>query len=174
MMVRSLSIEEMVMDLLTVLDNDIRHLEDTISTLNKLRRLVIRRDDAGLSKLFEEIETKVAGHSASESRRQSIRKALADALGCEKVDDVTLSKVETVLPADTAAEVVERRVRIRSLVSELRREYSATVLLMTDCARFNRLLLESILALNRSGTITYGADGTTKRQSEGGLVNLRF
>lgn len=170
----AISLEGMVEKLLTVLDEDIGHLENTISTLNELRSLVIKRDDTGLAKLFEDVEAKVTNHAANESKRQSIRRELADALGYKCAEEVTLSRLEAALPAETTAQVVHRRTKLQSLVSELKKEYSATVLLMADCSRFNRLLLESIFALNRSGAITYEADGTTRRQSDGGLVNLRF
>ena len=156
----AISLEGMVEKLLTVLDEDIGHLENTISTFNELRSLVIKRDDTGLAKLFEDVEAKVTSHAANESRRQSIRRELADVLGYKSAEEVTLSRLEAVLPAETTAQVVDRRTKLQSLVSELRKEYSATVLLMADCGRFNRLLLESIFALNRTGTITYEADGT--------------
>ena len=170
----AISIEETVGQLLTVLDEDIRYLEDTVSILDELRSLVIKRDDVGLAKLFEDIASEVESRAANESKRQAIRKSLADALGCGSIGNVTLSKLESVLPVEGAAQVTERRTKLQSLVSELRKEYSATVLLMADCARFNKLLLESIFALNRSGPITYGADGTTRRQGDGSLVNIRF
>ena len=170
----AISLEGMAEKLLTVLDEDIGHLENTISTLNELRSLVIKRDDTGLAKLFEDVEAKVTSHAANESRRQSIRRELADARGYQHAEEVTLSRLEAVLPAETTAQVVHRRTKLQSLVGELRKEYSATVLLMADCSRLNRLLLESIFALNRSGAITYEADGTMRWQSDGGLVICDF
>jgi hypothetical protein len=51
-----IEIEDKVDQLLAVLDKDIQHIQDTLSTLNELRGLVIKRDDASLHKLLESIQ----------------------------------------------------------------------------------------------------------------------
>ena len=43
-------------ELLAVLDKDIEHIQRSLSRLNELRRLVIKRDDTALGKLLESIQ----------------------------------------------------------------------------------------------------------------------
>ena len=176
-MVVSLSIEDSVKQLLIVLDDDIRRLSRTSSRLDELRSLVIKRDEAALASLLSEIETEAECHQPQRARgsnRQTMRKELADALGIDRVEEVTLSRLERVLPEVMAVQVTQRKSKLQSLVKNLRREYSATVLLLADCARFNRLLLESIFQWGASATVVYGSDGATRRQGGCNIVNLKF
>lgn len=161
---------------LAVLDEDIRHIEETLLRLDELRGLVIKRDDANLASLLERIEAEAAGRSAHELKRQSVRRKLADAFGCASAEEMTLSRVESesALPEGTRVQVAMRREKLRLLVEKLRKEYTATVLLLADCARFNRLLLESVFELGKPATVVYGADGAARRQSGANLVNMRL
>jgi len=166
-------------ELLGVLDEDARHIEETLLRLDELRGLVVKRDDANLANLLERIEAEAAGRSAHELKRQSVRRKLAPIYRGASAEEMTLSRLESesVLPEGTRVQVAMRREKLRSLVEELRKEYAATVLLLADCARFNRLLLESIFELGKPVPmlgIVYGADGAARRQSGANLVNLRF
>jgi len=48
-------------ELLEVLAEDVRHLEATLSTLDTLRGLLIKRDDAGLQELLARIARERGG-----------------------------------------------------------------------------------------------------------------
>ncbi|MHC4455543.1 MAG: hypothetical protein ACYS0I_00390, partial [Planctomycetota bacterium] len=80
-------------ELLVVLDRDIQHIEKNLSRLNELRSLVIKRDEAALRKLLETIKADSDSYASNESKRQSLRKELADAIGCD-VHQMTLSVLE--------------------------------------------------------------------------------
>lgn len=160
-------------ELLVVLDEDIRNTQQSLSRLNELRSLVVKRDDASLAKLLENIRNESDSYAANELKRHSIRKELAVALNCN-LEQVTLSRLEALLPAEKRVQVAKSKVQLRSLTKELKKEYLSTALLLAECARFNNLLLRSIFDLGKTGTITYGCDGHTKRQDEMAFVNLQF
>jgi hypothetical protein len=159
--------------LLFVLDEDIRHIQQSLSRLNELRSLVVKRDDLSLAKLLENIQAESDNYMANELKRQSIRKELAVALDCN-LEQVTLSRLEAVLPKEKGAQMSERKARLKSLTGQLKREHLSTALFLSECARFNRLLLKSIFDLGKTGTTMYGSDGHTERQDDMAFVNLQF
>jgi len=160
-------------ELLAVLDKDIQHIQDSLSWLNELRSLIVKRDDAALSKLLGSIQAEADGYAANELERQSVRKDLADAIGCS-VEQMTLSALETTLPKEKEAQVADRKTKLRALIKELRKEHINTALLLSDCARFNNLLLRALFDLGKTGTIYYKPNGATKRRTDTTFVNMRL
>jgi hypothetical protein len=90
------------------------------------------------------------------------------------VKDLTLSTLEASTTNGRKNRIIRTRVTLRALVQKLKKEYSGTATLLSDCARFNNMLLRSIFDLGRTGVVYYNAHGTTKRQSETSFVNLQF
>jgi len=166
-------IEDKISELLVVLDKDIQHIQDSLSRLNELRSLVIKRNDADLGKLLESIQTESDGYRSHELKRQSIRKELANALDCN-FEQVTLSGLEDVLPEEQKAQVATRKVQLRALTEELKKEHLSTVMLLSDCARFNRQLLKSVFDLGKMGVVYYNSRGSAKRGMTEAFVNLQF
>jgi hypothetical protein len=167
------TIEDKVDALLTVLDKDIEYMQDSLSLLNELRSLVIKRDDAALGKLLGSIRTEADSYATNESKRRSIRRELAGALGCN-VREMTLSRLETILPEEKKTQVADRRAKLRALAEELKKEHSSTAMFLSECARFNSVLLRTIFDVGKTGTVTYSPNGAAKRQIDTALVNLRF
>ncbi len=168
-----IKIENKVDQLMDVLDRDIQHVQDTLSRLNELRGLVIKRDDASLGKLLESIRSETDSYKDIESKRQSLREELAIALGCD-IGQMTLSRLEAELSGGKKAGVTERRAKLQTLAGKLKKEHLRTTMLLSDCARFNGVLLKSVLELGQAGTITYSPSGSTERQTDSAFVNLRF
>jgi len=160
-------------ELLVVLDQDVEHMRDSLSLLNELRSLLIKRDDASLGKLLEDIQTESDSYQSHELKRQSIREELAAALGCS-VEQMTLSRLEEVLPEEKEAQVSQMKARLRILAGELKREHLSTGLLLSECARFNNLLLRGIFYAGKSGAVMYNSNGAAKRQTDTAFVNLQF
>jgi len=169
------SIEDKVDELLLVLDEDIRHIRQSLSRLNELRSLVIKRDDASLGKLLEFIRSESEGYRKHELHRRSIRKELAGALGCG-LGQITLSKLETStsLPQGKKDQVTEKKAKLKSLIKELKKEHLSTALLLSDCARFNRMLLKGVFNFGKTRTVYYGSNGATKQQNDMAFVNLQL
>ena len=170
---KATGIEDKVDELVVALDRDIEHIEESLLRLNELRSSVIKRDNVSLGKLLESIESESDSYKEQESCRRAIREELASALGCS-LEEMTLSRLEAGLSGGKRAEVTERKDKLRSLIGELKKEYLRTVMLLSDCARFNRLLLKSVFDLGKIEIITYGSKGDAKRQRETAFVNMRI
>jgi len=169
----AIDIEDKVDELLAVLDKEVEHIQESLSRLNELRSLVVKRNDAALGKLLESIRVESDNYRNHESKRQSIRKKLAIALDCS-FKQMTLSRLEAALPKEKKAEVTKRKDILRSLTKELKKEHLSTAMLLSDCARFNGLLLKSIFDLGKTETVIYNSNGDTKRQTDVAFVNLQF
>jgi len=166
-------IEEKVNELLAVLDEDIRHVRASLLRLDELRSLVVKRDQAALGGLLEKIREESQEYSVNESKRESMRMGFAAALRCG-VSDMTLSRLESVLGDEKRIEVAQRKAELRSLTGKLQREHGKTAMLLSDCARFNSVLLRGVLGLGNTGTTTYGSDGLRRVQSNSVFVSLQL
>jgi len=168
-----IGIEDQVEELLVCLDKDVQHMQDSLQKLNEIRELVIKRDDAALGELLESIQSASDCYRNHELNRKSIRKELAESLGCT-IEQMTLSSLEKRLPDAKKGRVIRMKENLRSLSAELKKEYLSTALLLSECARFNNLLLNSIFDLGKTGSVYYNANGATKRQTDMAFVNLQF
>ncbi len=169
----AIEIEDKVNQLLAVLDNDIRHIQNNLSRLNELRGFIVKRDDASLQKLLENIRSESGGYRENELKRNSLRKELAAALGCD-FRQMTLSRLEAELPDEMKLQVAQKRTELKTLAEKLKNEHISTVMLLSDCARFNSTLLKSVLELGRTGTITYSSRGFVRRQDDSAFMNLQL
>ena len=166
-------IEDTVEELLACLDKDSQHIKESLLQLNKLRSFVIKRDDSNLSKLLKVIQGEVESYRNNESKRKNIRKKLASVLGYN-TGQLTLSVLETNLPKKITARVINKKFELMSLVEELKKEYFSTALLLSECARFNNLLLNNIFDISKTGAVYYNSNGATKQQTDMAFVNLQF
>jgi uncharacterized coiled-coil protein SlyX len=173
MIATKVEINRKVDELWTILDKDVRHIEESLFWLNELRSLIIKRDDVLLGELLKRIQSAMDSYNANELRRQLVREELAQDLGCA-LKEVTLSRLEKLLPEEKRAQLSQRKDKLRLLTGKLKKEHLNTMLLLSDCARFNSLLLRSILEPLRSSTITYDCGGSTKRDTETAFVNVKF
>ena len=166
-------IDDKVDKLLTCLDKDSQHIQESLSQLSKLRSYVIKRDDSGLSQLLNIIQAETSSYRNHESNRQTIRKELANALGCN-TEQMTLSALEARLPKGKKDQIIKKKAKLMSLINELKKEHLSTTMLLSDCARFNSMLLTSTLELGQAGTITYSPRGSAERQTNSAFVNLQL
>ena len=169
----AIKLEDKIDKMLTVLDKDIQHMQENLSRLNELRSLVIKRDNAALGRLLESIQGNADSYAANEAKRDSIRRELSAATGCA-VEELTLSRLETAVSGDRKIRITETKTRLKSLAEELKKEYLSTAMLLSECARFNNLLLRSMFGFGKAGTTTYNSSGIAKRQTDAALVNVKF
>ena len=169
----TIEIEDAVDKLLAVLDEDIRHIRKSLSTLDDLRHSVIKRDDTSLRKLLEAAQSDSSSYKNREARRRLLREELAIALDCAP-GQMTLSRLETELSGARKAHVADRKITLRTLIGKLRTEHAGTMMLLSDCARFNSMLLKSVLQLGQTGEITYSPRGYVQRQINTAFVDSQF
>ena len=166
-------IENYVDEMLDCLDVDIEHIRKNLSRLNEMRELVIKRDDVELRKLLDSIQGESDIYRENETRRLMLRKKIADSLGCG-IENITLSKLANRLPENKRNRVIEKKEQLKSLVGNFKKEYAGTIVLVSECARFNKMLLRSIFNHGQTGSVYYGANGTVREHKENGkswLVN---
>jgi serine phosphatase RsbU (regulator of sigma subunit) len=156
-----------------VLDKDVQHIQESLSRLIELRSLVVKRDDVTLSKLVDKIRCESDRYAANELKRQSIRKELAIELGCS-LEQMTLSRLEAALPNERRAQVARMKAKLESLSRELRKEHLNTTLFLSECARLNSMLLNSVFGLGKASALVYDSNGAPMRQTDKAFVNLRF
>ena len=159
--------------LLAVLEADVRHMQESLSTLDQLRSLLIKHDECGLEALLRQIRANADAYAAVESRRQVLRRQLAVLLECP-MDELTLSRLETALPSPVRETLRQKKATLRTLAERLRREHRNTSLLLADCARFNRALFRAIFQQGKAQSVVYGAAGTTQPASSSHLMNVQF
>lgn len=159
--------------LLAVLDEDIRHAQTSLSLLDTLRTLLIKRDETALAELLTDLRQEAEVHAHNERQREHSRQELAEELQCG-VQDVTLSMLKDRLSGPRQVAVAQRQTLLKSLTADLKREYTLTAMLVADCAQFNRSLMRVFFGLDGKGSMTYGANGTAKHRSGTALVNMHF
>jgi hypothetical protein len=169
----TIEIEEKVDELLACLDTDVKHIQESLANLNELRSLVIKRDDTTLGKLLETIQAGANRYGANESNRQSIRSDLAKLVGCG-VEQMTLSTLVSCLPEAKRERLTQMQTKLRALTEELKKEHFSTAMLLSECSRFNSLLLRSVFDLGQTGAVYYNSNGATKRQVDTAFMNLQF
>jgi len=165
--------EEKIDELLSVLDRDVEHLETSLSQLDRMRELVVRRDDAGLGALLEMVRGQAENFAQNESRRQLLRAELAQILN-EPAEQITLTRLECMLAGHKRTQLAEKKQRLRSLTARVKKEHFSTRLLLADCARFNRMLLKKIFDICSESTVTYSSGGSVNKEDAATFVNVKF
>jgi hypothetical protein len=167
--------EKIIEQLLVYLEYDAQYLQNCLSYLDDLKKLVIKRDEASLRRLLEVIQAGMADHKKQESIRQQILDELA---GCLDFDNrhVTLTVLEQsgLLSLDKQTRITAQKAKLKTLVIKLKAEYEHTARFLTECSRFNSIVLKSIFALGKTGGISYNAAGAAKRHNEPAFVNMRL
>jgi hypothetical protein len=167
------SIEEKVERLLVCLDKDAQYMQKSLLQLDEMRKLVIKRNEAALGNLLQDIQAEAGSHRQHELKRNSIRKGLADSLRCG-IEQVTLSALAAGVSGERKERLTQMKARLRALCAELKKEYLSTSLLLAECARFNNLLLRGIFNLGQAESVHYKSNGATKRQIDMAFVNLQI
>jgi len=165
-------LDDLADELLSVLGDDIRHIRQTLERLDSLRAAVITRDEDGLKCLLDEVAAEQSGYTLVEQRRAVIRKQMADVLGCG-VEEMNLSKLCGRLRGERRDLVAQAREELQGMCEKLRKEHMATNILLTECSRFNNLLLRGILGNGRE-TVTYNSRGDASWELQRGMVSIRL
>jgi hypothetical protein len=173
MRIITFEIEEKVRQLISILDSDMQNILNNLSRLNELRGFVIKKDEASLQALLAAIQTESSGYKENEFARHQVREELSQILGCT-FEEMTLTKLESELSGEIKNEVVQKKLKLKHLTSKFKFEYASTLKLLTNCARFNKMLLKSILAIGNKNTVTYGPTGRTELTGNSAFMNAQI
>ena len=167
------TLQQKAQTLLGVLQQDVRHIEQSLDFLDRLRSLLIKRDEQGLKALLQEIQQENETYRHHERRRDQLRQELATLTACLPAE-MTLSHLETYLESTTRRDIRQCKLHLRDLSRRLQAEYRATTLLLHDLSRLNRALFKAIFQPPNAPPMTYGVNGSLKRDNRLGMLNLSF
>jgi flagellar biosynthesis/type III secretory pathway chaperone len=166
------AIRDMLKELNAVLDEEIALLSLRRSQMKLLSGAILDRDDDAVERLLGEIERMGQLQAQADARLGKLRSGLAELFGCQ-VDQMRLSRlIESLAGADRQA-IEQRRRQIAQLAGELQRQHLETAVVVFECARINRLLLECLYPAG-SSVNTYGAGGAGAWRGEAGLVDTEL
>jgi hypothetical protein len=159
----------LVEKLLGSLDEEIALLEEKTVQLASLRRAMLDRDDQAMAAVLTEIEQDQRRQDSVDLRLSAARRAMANAMGIP-AGQLRLSRLIDELPPAEAASVDYRRQQILLLAERARKQHLETAILLHECSRINRMLLEGLFPQNQSVT-TYGQGGSDTWRPESGLMD---
>ena len=159
--------------LLEVLDADAEQMNRNLRWLEQLRELLVKRDEKALHRLLQHIQAQSSKHQETETRRCQLRNELARAMACS-ADKVTLSMLAESVCQPRSSRITEKKHTLNELAARLKREYFTTTMLIADCSRFNRHLLDTVFGFNRNKNTTYSIRGQKRQNTESSIVNLKF
>jgi flagellar biosynthesis/type III secretory pathway chaperone len=165
----TMDIDPLVDELVGVLDDEIALLELRVSQLQGMSDAILSRNEEELEKLLDEVERTEQLQSATDSKLKGIRMALAGVFGCEP-DEMKLSRLILELPPEKRLAVSHRREHIVRITETLRRKHLETAILLSECARINRMLLSAMFPDSQTAT-TYSAEGAEVWRPDTGLVD---
>ena len=168
-MMPALTQQDLAAQLREVLDQEIAALNLRRSQLGLLREAILQRDDEGVARMLAQLEQAQAVQSQLEGRLEALRESAAEELGLP-TRQVTLSALIARLgPAQGRGLDLCRR-QIIHLLKALQRQHLELAMLLRECARINRLVLEQILG--GGGVMTYRAGGRDDWRDGAGLMDM--
>ncbi len=147
-------------------------LEHTLEQLNALRAAVIRRDEETLERLLEQTRQDALQERELAQRQCALERqlvAVVDGLSLP----LTLTGLCRALDEPLRSRVEQTQQALRRTAERVQREYESTDLLLRQCARCNRRLLDAILGRSPQ-SLTYNAQGQSRQDTQGGLVSMKF
>lgn len=153
---------------------DVRQAEllETLGRLGDLRAAVIRRDEASLTRLLEEVQQDAEHRRQMETAQRAIERRLCDAFeGLET--PVTVSCVCRRIDDTLQAPLRRKQTLLLETARRVQNELEATDMLLRECARCNRELLAAILGRDRQ-SLTYDTQGRNQWDVQRGLFSAKF
>lgn len=162
----------MIDDLLTALDEQAVGLQARLAHMDAMIVAIVHRDEDKLETLLEEMEQAGLTQPAADARLAAVRAALADSMDCP-AKDLRLASLAGRLPEPQRLAVNYRRQRIAVLAEKLQHKHLQTAMLLSECARVNRLLLEAMLP-EAAQPATYNANGQEVWRPPSGLLDAEL
>ena len=139
------------------------------SQLGSLCSAIIDRDESAVERILEQIEQAQQLQAIGDQKVAALRDELAARLAVE-ARTLRLSGLIERLPPPCRQGVLAKRRRVLELAERFRVQHMRTVMLLSECARINRMLLEGLFPRCQAVT-TYSPGGCQTWQAEAGLVD---
>lgn len=140
------------------------------SQLGSLCAAIVERDESAVERILNQIEQAQQLQTIGDQKVAALRDELAGRLGMDS-RTLRLSALIEQLPPHCQAGMLTKRRRVLDLAERFRVQHMRTVMLLTECARINRLLLEGLFPRCQAVT-AYSADGSQTWRAEAGLVDM--
>jgi len=163
---------ERIASLGRLLDEEASLLDLRRSQLASLCGAIVDRDEDAVERLLEQIERAQELQAAADEKLDALRRKLAECLHCPN-EKVKLSALIAALSEPQRTALAEQRRKIIELADRLQLEHMRTVMLLTECSRINRMLLESLFP-DSQGVTTYSEAGPEPWRPETGLVDAEL
>lgn len=164
--------EKDIVELLEVIDADIVNIERDIKVLDELRKSLVTQNEQNMLRLLYVVRLSIQNRQGNEARRFRVRKRLADTLGIA-VEKLTLSKLHSFVEEPYQTALAEKKNVLSRMVERFKTEHETTVFLLSDSARFNSLLLRSLISLSSTESVTY-KPGKVSRANGAAFVNTQY
>jgi flagellar biosynthesis/type III secretory pathway chaperone len=158
-------------ELLAVLDEEIALLNKKTGELESLSGAIVERDNDRFGPLLEQMEQTHQGQAATDVKLDALRNTLAEKIGCEP-SEMKLSRLIDLLDEQDRLTVDYRRQQIILLTEQLRKQHAATMILLAESARINRMLLENLFPQSQP-VKTYSAAGADSWRPATGLLDTK-
>jgi len=155
--------------LLAALDEEIRLLEIRTSQMKALSAAIVERAESAMENLLGEMQQAQDAQAGVDARLKQTRAALAGDLACPE-RDVKLGWLAERLGEPQRTQIRRRRRRVLDLAEALRQQQLRTSILLAECARVNRLLLESLFPRSKA-VDTYSGRGPERWRPDTGVVS---
>ncbi len=141
--------------------------------LEALSTAILTRDDESLPEVMRQMEQAQILQDATDQKLLIIRNEIANVLAWP-LELVTATKLATQLTGPDKANVEQSRQKIIEIAGQVRRQHLETVLLLSECAKINRMLLEGMFGKQAQPLQTYGRSGHNTWRPETGVVDAEL
>lgn len=163
---------QLTAELFAFLDDSVLSMQQMLDKLNELRAAVIRRDQNALQRMSDQTPEMAVLRDDMQRRQQQLCRAFAEPLNCP-TEKINLSYLTLFLESSKANELKTKQRLLQELVSRLSRERRATEMLLRECEKMNRMMLDGMIG-GANQTCTYGTAGRVQRQLHCAILNTRI
>ena len=157
--------------LIEMLDREIELLTLRGESMQGIYDAIVNRNEQLMESSLAQLEQTQQRQDKCDNDLRNLTVELAKSLKLPGMN-FRLEMLAHFLPPEQAKTISQRQLRIRSILKPLRRLNMELNMLLSESARINRMMIESLL----SGSVvsTYGSTGTVTRQFSGGLMNAEL
>ena len=166
------SMDGLIGELESVLDEEILLLEQKRRQLEDMGGAILDRDDDSLGRSLEEAEQTTQRQQAADLRLQALRNTFAEVLNLP-AKQVRLSDIAETVDQAQRQTIEYRRQQIILLAEEVQKKHLETALLLSECARINQLMLESLFPQHQEAS-TYRPDGRELSDTDASLLDTEL
>ena len=154
------------------LDQQLARIDRMHQLLNQFRAGLIRKNPDELMQLQQQFQQEELIRNQLERELENRKRQLAGWIQCVP-SEVTLTKLRSCVDPETAYQIQQKQALVKERIESFQREHLATEMLMRECARMNRRLLEIILGRKQNSS-TYDAHGKTNWSPKTGLMSIQL